>query len=186
MNNESEGQFLEQPVEEDESWPRPKARRTYPWAMPVVAALFVIVAFLSWWGTWFGRTLSDSQMQEYLHDGEKPRHAQHGLEQVVKRIIEHAPSVSRWYPDVAALAQYPVPQVRTAAAWTMQYDPAYEGFHTALLSMLQDANASVRHQAALSLATFGDASGRRELVAMLKPYTLKAEAKGTASGLVAA
>jgi len=180
MDYENEEQSLE-PVEGKLS---PKSRRTYPWAMPVVAALFVIVAFLSWWGTWFGRTLSDSQMKEYLHDTEKPRHAQHAVEQIVKRITEHDPSVSRWYPDVAALAQHPAPQVRSAAAWAMQYDPGYDGFHKALLGMLQDTDASARHQAALSLVPFGDASGRAELIEMLKPHTLRAEASGRATVLV--
>ncbi|HEY7545930.1 MAG TPA: hypothetical protein VID27_13645, partial [Blastocatellia bacterium] len=54
----------------------PTARRKFPWGMIVVAALFVIIPFLSWYGTWFGRELSDEQVETYLNDNEKPRNIQ--------------------------------------------------------------------------------------------------------------
>ena len=37
--------------------------------------------FLFWWNTWFGRHLSDKQVNKYLHDEQKPRHIQHALVQ---------------------------------------------------------------------------------------------------------
>jgi HEAT repeat protein len=154
-------------------------RRKFPWPILVVVALFVIVPFISWYGTWFGRPLSDAQMESYLHDKDKPRNVQHALEQIVNRIRQRDQSVKRWYTDVESLVSYPVPQVRAAAAWTMQHDNSYDGFHRALLTMLGDESAAVRHQAALSLITFGDRSGRAELVAMLKPETLQAQSSGT-------
>ena len=44
--------------------------------------LIVLMPFLFWWNTWFGRHLSDQQMTEYLHDEKKPRHIQHALVQL--------------------------------------------------------------------------------------------------------
>src|SRR5579862_7999657 len=35
--------------------------------------LIVLMPFLFWWNTWFGRHLSDQQLTEYLHDDKKPR-----------------------------------------------------------------------------------------------------------------
>ena len=65
---------------DDEKSQRPRGRWRYPWAMLVVILLFVVLPFLSWYGTWFGRPLSDKQMAEYLDDKEKPRHTQQALE----------------------------------------------------------------------------------------------------------
>ena len=50
---------------DDEKPLRPRGRWRYPWAMLVVILLFVVVPFLSWYGTWFGRPLSDKAMAEY-------------------------------------------------------------------------------------------------------------------------
>lgn len=152
--------------------------RKYPWAILVVVILFVIVPFISWYGTWFGRPLSDSKMQEYLHDQNKPRNVQHALSQIANRIVEGDQSVQRFYPDVVTASQNRQPEVRMTAAWAMGQDNTYQDFHPALLLMLQDSVAGVRHNAALGLVRFGDSSGRHELVAMLKPYAVRAEAAG--------
>lgn len=165
----------------DEEYPSVTPRtpsRKYPWAILVVVVLFVIVPFISWYGTWFGRPLSDSKMQEYLHDQNKPRNVQHALSQIANRIVESDQSVKRFYPDVVAASQNKQPEVRMTAAWVMGQDITYQDFHPALLLMLQDSIAGVRHNAALGLVRFGDSSGRRELVAMLKPYAVRAEATG--------
>jgi biotin carboxyl carrier protein len=161
-----------------------KGRRKFPWAMLVVAALFIVVPFLFWYGTWFGRPLSDAQIKQYLHDNNKPRHVQHALSQIAQRIIAGDQSVKQWYADVAAMAQHPVPEVRAVAAWTMGQDNSCQEFHETLLSMLQDENATVRHNAALSLVRFADATGRAELIRMLSPYRLRAEASGTVTVLI--
>jgi hypothetical protein len=152
--------------------------------MLVVVLLLVVVPFLTWYGTWFGRPLSDKQMGEYLEDKEKPRHTQQALEQIVDRINKHDQSAAQWYPKIVALSENPVPQVRSAAAWAMQYDKSYEGFRGALLAMLNDQDPTVRHQAALSLVAIGDASGRGELVSMLRFQTLRADADGRATALL--
>ncbi len=166
--------------EDDFSKPAlPEQRRRLPWPLFVVAALFVIVSFLSWYGSWFGRSLSDSQLESYLSDTEKPRHVQHALSQIADRIINGDQAVKQFYPAVISAAKNPTPQVRLTSAWTMGQDNTSQEFHSALLPMLQDESAGVRHNAALALVRFGDASGRPELVSMLKPITVRAEEGGT-------
>src|SRR5437764_9976455 len=51
----------------------------------VTAWLIVLMPFLFWWNTWFGRHLSDPKLNEYLHDTQKPRHIQHALVQIGDR-----------------------------------------------------------------------------------------------------
>ncbi len=62
------------------------ARRRTPWPLIVVAVLFVVVPFLAWYGTWFGRALTDEQIEQYLGEADKPRHVQHALSEIEKRI----------------------------------------------------------------------------------------------------
>jgi hypothetical protein len=158
--------------------------RKYPWAMMVVALLFVLTAFASWYGSWFGRTLSDEKVHEYLTPTARPRDTQHALEQIVKRIAEKDPSVKQFYPSIIAAAQNPTPQVRQAAAWAMGEDNTYQEFHPVLRSMLEDSDPTVRHNAALQLIRFGDSSGRVELVRMLEPVTLRAQTSGIVEFLI--
>ncbi len=96
--------------------------------------LIVLMPFLFWWNTWFGRQLSDKQLGEYLQDDKKPRHIQHALVQIGERVARHDPSVTRWYPDVVRLASYPIEEVRNTDAWVMgqdvsSKDAASAGFH---------------------------------------------------------
>jgi HEAT repeat protein len=166
-------------VEEGADEPaRPKPSRKYPWAIVVVILLFVIVPFISWYGTWFGRPLSDEKLLEYLHDREKPRSAQHALSQLASRIEKKDPSVKKWYPEIIAAAASPSPEVRLTAAWVMGQDNTAEEFHAALKPMLEDPSPVVRHNSALALVRFGDASARPELVAMLQPRTVLADSTG--------
>ena len=118
-------------------------------------------------------------MTEYLHDRNKPRNVQHALEQLVNRIIAKDQSATRFYPDVIAASQHEQAEVRLTAAWVMGQDNSYQEFHASLLTLLQDTNAGVRHNAALGLVRFGDSSARPELIAMLKPYTVRSENAGT-------
>jgi len=60
----------------------------------------------------------------------------------------------------------------------MGFDNSSPQFHEALLKLLTDSEPIVRRNAALALVRFNDASGREELVAILKPYTVKANASG--------
>ena len=61
------------------------------------ALLFVLFPFLFWYSTWFGRKLSDSDIDHYFADTSKPRRAQHALVQIGERLA-HRQDVSRWYP----------------------------------------------------------------------------------------
>src|SRR5512140_2743482 len=74
----------------------------------VTAWLIVLMPFLFWWNTWFGRNLSDQQLTRYLQDDAHPRHIQHALVQVGERLGRHDVAVTQWYARVAQLASYPV------------------------------------------------------------------------------
>jgi hypothetical protein len=157
----------------------PARRRRTPWPLAVVAVLFVVVPFLTWYWTWFGRGLSDEEIERYLREG-NPRHAQHALSQIAERIEKGGGDERRWNPQVAALAASPSPDVRMTAAWVMGVEHGAEEFHSALLKLLEDPEPIVRRNAALALVRFGDARCRGELLAMLRPYAVGAAEGGTA------
>jgi len=144
----------------------------------VVAWLICLMPFLFWWNTWFGRKLSDQQLEEYLHDAKKPRHIQQALVQVGERITRRDDSARRWYPVLVQLAADPVEEVRNTDAWVMGQDASPAEFHEALLKMLSDPSPMVRGNAALSLVRFGDATGRPQIVALLRPAQILAPAAG--------
>jgi Biotin-lipoyl like/HEAT repeat len=144
------------------------------------AWLICLMPFLFWWNTWFGRKLSDHQLNEYLHDTKNPRHIQQALVQIGERITHQDATSKQWYPDLVRLASDPVEEVRNTDAWVMGQDTSGAGFHDALLKMLSDPSQMVRGNAALSLVRFGDATGRPQILALLQP----AEVKVPASGLI--
>src|SRR6266481_4044169 len=144
----------------------------------LVAWLIVLMPFLFWWNTWFGRHLSDTQISEYLSDNKHPRRIQHALVQLGERMERRDASAAYWYPELVRLASHPVEEVRNTDAWLMGLDTSYEGFHATLLKMLEDSSTVVRGNAALSLVRFGDASGRAQIVALLKPARIVAPVAG--------
>jgi HEAT repeat protein len=152
----------------------------------IVAALFIIVPFLTWYLTWFGRGLSDQELATYLSDQKNPRHMQHALLQVEAMIEKGEPKAKQFYPQIISAAKSSVPEVRKTAAWVMGQDYKSEEFHAALLALLKDEEPLVRRNAALQLVRFGDASGRPELRAMLQPYEAKPPIAGTIVGLLPA
>ena len=154
-------------------------RRRTPWPLAVVAVLFVVVPFLTWYWTWFGRSLSDEEIGKYLSEG-KPRHAQHALSQIAERVERGEADAYRWNSQVAALAASPSPDVRMTAAWVMGVEHKSEEFHAALVKLVEDPEPIVRRNAALALVRFGDPRCRPELLAMLRPYAVRASEPGTA------
>src|SRR5579863_2727213 len=62
----------------------------------VTGWLIVLMPFLFWWNTWFGRQLSNQQLAEYLQDQKHPRHIQHALVQIGERMARHDASVTQW------------------------------------------------------------------------------------------
>ena len=144
----------------------------------VTAWLIVLMPFLFWWSTWFGRHLSDRQITEYLYDDKHPRHIQHALVQLGERMAGQGGSATRWYPQLSRLASHPVEEVRNTDAWVMGQDTSFVAFHETLLKMLQDPSQMVRGNAALSLVRFGDPAGRPQIVALLQPVIVFAPAAG--------
>lgn len=138
----------------------------------------VVVPFLFWHGTWFGRPLENAELQSYLADTERPRRVQHALTQVASRMERRDPTVEKWYPSVSTLAKHPFSEVRSTAAWVMGKDPKSELFHETLLFLLQDPETDVRRNAALSLVSFGDRSGLAELRSMLQISAVTAPSDG--------
>lgn len=163
----------------------PKRRRV---SIPLIilAILFVVVPFLTWYLTWFGRPLSDDDIGKYLSEQKNVRHVQQALTQVEERIEKGDAGVHRWYPQIVALAESPVVEIRKTAAWVMGQDNKAEEFHTGLLKLIGDSHPAVRRNAAVQLVRFGDASGRAELRAMLQPYNVTAPIKGTISSVLKA
>jgi hypothetical protein len=144
----------------------------------VVGWLIVLMPFLFWWSTWFGRPLSDQQLNDYLHDYAKPRHIQHALVQLGDRMSRGDASAKVWYPNLLQLSTDSVEQVRNTDAWVMGQDTSGAGFHETLLKMLSDSSPLVRGNAALSLVRFGDATGRPQIVALLEPAKITAPQAG--------
>jgi biotin carboxyl carrier protein len=144
----------------------------------LVAWLIVLMPFLFWWSTWFGRHLSNPQITEYLNDDKHPRHIQHALVQLGERMARHDAAAEQWYPQLLRLAAHPVEEVRNTDAWVMGQDTSATAFHETLLKMLQDSSPMVRGNAALSLVRFGDAAGRPQIVALLQPARVAAPAAG--------
>jgi biotin carboxyl carrier protein len=145
----------------------------------ILAVLFVVAVFLSWYFTWFGRGLSDSEISQYLADEKHPRHVQHALLQIQERLEQRDGSARQWYPRIISLASSPETEFRLTVAWLMGSDNGSEEFHKALLKLLQDPEPIVRRNAALALLRFNDPAGRQELLAILEPYVLRTPRAGT-------
>ena len=162
--------------------PQPKPRRSMSRNQKILffltGWLIVLMPFLFWWSTWFGRHLTDQQMTQYLHDDKEPRHIQHALVQIGDRMSRTDAAVKQWYPDLLRLSVHPVEEVRNTDAWVMGQDTTGSGFHDTLLKMLQDSSPMVRGNAALSLVRFGDATGRPQIVALLQPAQITAPKTG--------
>lgn len=153
-------------------------RRRSPLPLAILAALFIVAPFLAWYGTWFGRNLSDETITQYLADQENPRHVQHALSQIESRIEAGDPGAKHWYPQIIKLAGSNALEIRQTVAWVMGQDNKAEGFHAALARLLNDPAPIVRRNAALAITRFGDANGRSELIAALQPFNVVAPSDG--------
>src|SRR5215469_13017885 len=162
----------------------PETRRRAPlaarwtFAILILAFLFVLMPFLFWNATWFGRPLTNAQIGKALADHSHPREIQHALAQIESRIEAGDPSVGRWYPAVVALASDRIDEIRVTDAWVMGQDNKSADFHGALAKLLADPNPMVQRNAALSLVRFGDDSGHAQIIAMLHPYAMPAPFAG--------
>lgn len=161
----------------------PQRRRT-PLPFIILAVLFVVVPFLTWYLTWFGRPLSDEDLGKYLADEKNVRHVQQALTQIEERIERGDAGAKKWYPQIIRLAGSPVTEIRKTVAWVMGQDNKSEEFHAALRRFLEDPQPVVRRNAAVQLVRFNDASGRAEIVAILRPYSLPSPIEGTVSSVL--
>jgi hypothetical protein len=171
-------------AEPESDIPAPPKPRRASLPLIIVAALFIIVPFLTWYGTWFGRDLSDADIATYLADEKNPRHIQHALARVEERIERGDPSARKFYPQIIALTKHPTGEIRKTVAWVMGQDNKSEEFHQALITLFGDGEPLVRRNAALQLVRFGDGSGRPELRAMLQPFEAKAPMSGAVVSLL--
>ncbi len=144
----------------------------------ILAILFVVASFLTWYFTWFGRGLSDAEISKYLVDEKHPRHVQHALLQIQQRIERRDPNAQQWYPQIITLAGSPETEFRLIVAWLMGADNTSDDFHRSLKTLLADPEIIVRRNAALALVRFNDSSGRAELLAILQPVSVTAPASG--------
>ncbi len=147
--------------------------------MLLATLAFVLVPFLFWYLTWFGRKLSDADLGKYLTDTSAPHQTQHAIAQLADMMARHDPAAQRWHPPLLALARNQESEFRLMAAWAMGQDARSDDLHQALLALLRDPEPVVRWNAALALIRFGDANGEPELHLMLRPYTLPAPATGS-------
>jgi hypothetical protein len=135
--------------------------------------------FLFWRQTWFGRPLTDRELTQYLESSGQGRKTQHALVQLSERMVAGDHSAREWYPGLIRAAGSPDAAIRNLAAWTMGQDPDSTQLHGALRALLSDPDLQVRRNAALSLVRFGDSSGRGELIAILRPFEVRATTGGT-------
>jgi hypothetical protein len=168
------------------SEPTPERRSHAVLAITILAVLFVVVPFLFWQQTWFGRTLTDAELDRYLDDSRNARHVQHALVQISERMTAGDKSVQRWYPRLVRASENPNVEVRKTAAWTLGQDNRSDVLHQGLRRMLRDPDALVRRNAALSLVRFRDDAGRGELIGILRPHPIRAPLAGSVKLLVRA
>ncbi len=155
-----------------------RERRPGGTVVVVVPILLVLITFLFWYQTWFGRRLTDRDMDQYLADTSAPHKTQHVLSQLAERMARGDLAARRWYPQVLGLAGSKEAQFRLMAAWVMGQDNQSQEFHQALRKLVTDPEPLVRWNAALALSRFGDASGEPQLRLMLRPYILTAPLAG--------
>jgi biotin carboxyl carrier protein len=157
--------------------PGPTTRR-WTLAILILAVLFVLMPFLFWQATWFGRPMTDSEITKALSPSARPRDIQHALAQIDQRIRTGDSRVHQWYPQIIALAGSPVEQVRLTVAWLMGQDNRSDEFHAALRRLLDDPQPMVARNAALALVRFGDDSGHLQICDMLELWAVKAPVSG--------
>ena len=150
----------------------------------ILAVLFVVGAFLTWYFTWFGRNLSDADISQYLVDEKHPRRVQHALLQIQHRVERGDPSAKQWYPQIMNLSGHSETEFRLTVAWLMGFDNKSEEFHQSLLKLIKDPEPIVRRNAALALVRFNEPAGRHDLLSVLVAYEIKAPAHGVVASVL--
>ncbi len=171
------------PVQPNPAPAKPGLKRRWLFVILALTFLFVLMPFLFWQATWFGKPLDNAQLAKSLNDRANPREVQHALSQLADRILAPSPamrdSAREFYPQVVQIAQNGQDELRLTAAWVMGQDNSVPGFHDELLALLRDSNPMVRRNAALALVRFHDGSGIAEIRSMLQPSNVAAFQAGT-------
>jgi len=182
MGADAPNPFESAPGQPQAAAPKPGMKRRWLFIVLALAFLFVLMPFLFWEATWFGRPLDDAQIAKSLADTEHPREIQHGLSQIADRVLSpdatRRDSAKQFYPQVIRIAQTGGDELRTTAAWLMGQDAASPEFEHALEALVGDSNPMVRRNAALALVRFHNTAGLNEIRAMLQPYSVPAAYTG--------
>lgn len=152
--------------------------KRWTYGILILALLFVLMPFLFWNATWFGRPMTDAQLGKALSNDEHAREIQHAMTQLELRMEHNDPAARAWYPQLVSLASDPLTEIRVTDAWVMGQDNSAPEFHDALRKMLTDPQPMVRRNAALSLVRFHDDSGHGEILGMLLPYDMASPQDG--------
>jgi biotin carboxyl carrier protein len=170
------------PVAPSSGAAKPGMKRRWLLVVLVLTFLFILMPFLFWQATWFGKPFDDDQLEKALTDSQNPREVQHGLSQIADRILATDPamraSAVRFYPEVVRIAGTGDDDLRLTAAWVMGQDNTVPEFGAELHVLLKDSNPMVRRNAALALIRFGDMSGRDEIRSIFDPYPVRAPQAG--------
>jgi biotin carboxyl carrier protein len=173
------------PVDASAPAAKPGMKKRWLYLILGVMLMFVLMPYLIWQATWFGKPLDDKQMAVAFADVQHPRNAQHALSQIADRMESNDPAVRAtakpWYPQAVNAAASSESALRSTAAWIMGKDTSVPEFHQTLQKLLLDSDPMVQRNAALSLVRFGDVSGHDMIVSMLKPWVLTAPVEGKLS-----
>lgn len=149
------------------------------WPIFLLLAAALIVPAMFWRQSWFGGHLSDEEILRRLGQVENPRQLQHACEQISQRMQRDPQGARQFYEPLESLADHPDEQIRCVVAWLMGEEGGRrQGFHQALLGLLNDQAPGVRYNAALALVRFDEQAARPVLCEMLVPYTVSAEWQG--------
>jgi HEAT repeat protein len=121
--------------------------------------------------------LNEAQLAAFLHDDADPTGIGYAVSEIRNR-VQHGERLDRWAPELIRLSSHPSEDVRHNVAEVMGLDPYRQDFHQILLEMLRSQTVLVRNTAAISLAWFGDGSGRAMIAGMLEPVIVDAPRPG--------
>src|SRR5437016_14232132 len=98
---------------------KPGLKRRWLFLILALTFHFVLMPFLCWQATWFGKPLNDAQLQKSLADREHPREIQHALSQVADRILSRdshmRDSARPFYPRIIQIAHTGQDELRLTA-----------------------------------------------------------------------
>lgn len=141
-----------------------------------ILAIMVVIGF-TWRGCWYATPLGDDTIATYLAGDGSPQDIQKALSQLKDRAHE-GEDLSRFHEGLAGLTDHEVVQIRATLAWTLGALTEDERLVAALRKLVADDAATVRYNAATSLAPKDFDAARPVLHEMLTQVTVKAPVAG--------